>query len=224
MENEKITNILDSIVKSYKDIKRLHEKIEEKKSELNSPSSIKRYTTSSRQEELDTFVSDCNAKEKSIRKEMSAEVKNIQNEVCGIYEYNPNIEHDIDFLTTMAKGGMISGNMISTIASKYKGSESSLLFLKQKLKDAGLNASPVDEMLFSGSEIDLNGNSHFVPPTEYFSALSSDIEGGLNDTSLLYNLGMISEKTGAESTSLQNRKTEIAENLDKSMSNVPPVF
>lgn len=224
MESEKITNSLDNIVKGYKGIKKLHEKIEEKKAELNSPSSIKRYTTSSRKEELDNFVSDCNAREESIRKEMAAEIKNIQNEVCGIYEYNPNIEHDIDFLTTMAKGGMISANMISTVVGKYRGNESTLLYLKQKLRDAGLNASPIDEMLFSGSEIDLNGNSHFVPPTEYFNALSTDIEGGLNDASLLYNLGMISRKTGVESTSLQNLKTELAENLDKSMSNMPPVF
>ena len=224
MENERITNSLDNIVKSYEDIKKLHEKIDKKKTELNSPDSTKRYTVESRKEELDNFALDCNAKEKSIRREMSAEVKNIQNEVCGVYQYNPDITHDIDFLTTMAKGGMISGNMISTIASKYKGSESTLLFLKQKLKDAGLNASPIDDMLFSGSEIDLNGNSHFVPPVEYFSALSSDIESGLNDASLLYNLGMISRKTGVESTSLQNLKTELAENLDKSMSNTPPVF
>ena len=224
MENEKIVNSLDNIVKGYEDIKKLHEKVDKKKTQLNSPDSIKRYTVESRKEEFDTFVSDCNAKEKSIRKEMSAEVKNIQNEVCGVYQYSPDIEHDVDFLVTMAKGGMISRNMISTIASKYRGNESTLLFLKQKLKDAGLNASPIDEMLFSGSEIDLNGNSHFVPPTQYFNALSTDIEGGLNDASLLYNLGMISRKTGVESTSLQNLKTEIAENLDKSMSNVPPVF
>ncbi len=224
MENEKIVNSLDNIVKSYKDIKELHEKIEEKKAELNSPSSIKRYTTSSRQEELDNFVSDCNAKEKSIRKKMSTEIKNIQNEICGVYQYNPDIEHDIDFLTTMARGGMISANMISTVVSKYRGSESTLLFLKQKLKDAGLNASPIDEMLFSGSEIDLNGNSHFVPPTEYFNALSSDIENGVSDVSLIHNLSKISEKTGAESTSLQNLKAEIKESLDKSMSNMLPVF
>lgn len=224
MENEKITNSLDNIIDGYRNIKRLHEKIEEKKAELNSPSSIKRYTTSSRQEELDTFVSDCNAKEKSIRKEMSAEIRNIQNEVCGVYQYNPDITHDIDFLTTMARGGMISANMISTVVSKYRGNESVLLFLKQKLKDEGLSTSPIDEMLFSGSEIDLNGNSHFIPPTQYFDALSTDIESGLNDASLLYNLGMISRKTGAESTSLQNLKTEISENLDKSMSNLPPVF
>ena len=224
MENEKITNSLDNIIDGYRNIKKLHEKIEEKKAELNSPDNIKRYTLQSRKEELDNFVSDCNAKEKSIRKEMSEEVKTIQNEVCGVYQYNPDVEHDIDFLVTMAKGGMISGNMISTIASKYRGSESTLLFLKQKLKDAGLNASPVDDLLFSGSEIGLNGNSHFIPPTRYFDALSTDIEGGLNDASLLYNLGMISRKTGAESTSLQNLKTEIAENLDKSMSNLPPVF
>ena len=224
MENEKITNSLDSIVKGYKDIKKLHEKIEEKKAEVNSPSSIKRYTTSSRKEELDNFVSDCNAKEKSIRKEMSAEIRNIQNEVCGVYEYNPNIEHDIDFLTTMAKGGMISANMISTVVSKYRGNESTLLFLKQKLKDAGLNASPIDEMLFSGSEIDLNGNSHFIPPTRYFDALSNDIENGVSDVSLIHNLSKISEKTGAESLALQNLKTEISESLDKSMSNLPPVF
>ena len=224
MENEKITNSLDSIIDGYRNIKKLHEKIEEKKQQLNSPDSIKRYTVQSRKEELDTFVSDCNAEEKAIRKKMSAEVKNIQNEVCGVYQYNPDVEHDIDFLVTMAKGGMISGNMISTVVSKYRGNESTLLFLKQKLKDAGLNASPIDEMLFSGSEIDLNGNSHFVPPTEYFNALSTDIEGGLNDASLLYNLGMISEKTGTQSLALQNLKTELAENLDKSMSNVPPVF
>ena len=224
MENERITNSLDNIVKSYEDIKKLHEKIDKKKTELNSPDSIKRYTVESRKEELDNFVSDCKAKEKSIRKEMSAEIKNIQNEVCGVYQYNPDIEHDVDFLATMARSGAISANMISTIASKYRGSESTLLFLKQKLKDAGLNASPIDEMLFSGSEIDLNGNSHFIPPTQYFDALSSDIESGLNDASLLYNLGMISRKTGVESTSLQNLKTEIAENLDKSMSNLPPVF
>lgn len=224
MENEKITNSLDNIIDGYRNIKKLHEKIEVKKAELNSPDSIKRYTVQSRKEELDNFVSDCNAKEKSIRKEMATEVKNIQNEVCGVYQYNPDTAHDIDFLVTMAKGGMISANMISTVVSKYKGNESTLLFLKQKLKDAGLNASPIDEMLFSGSEIDLNGNSHFVPPTEYFNALSADLENGLNDVSLIHNLSKISEKTGAESTSLQNLKTEIAENLDKSMSNMPPVF
>lgn len=224
MENEKIVKSLDNIVKGYKDIKKLHEEIEEKKAELNSLDSIKRYTVQSRKEELDNFVSDCNAKEKTIRKEMSAEVKAIQNEVCGVYQYNPDIEHDIDFLATMAKGGMISANMISTVVSKYKGNESTLLFLKQKLKNAGLNASPIDEMLFSGSEIDLNGNSHFIPPTEYFSALSADLENGLNDVSLIHNLSKISEKTGAESLALQNLKTEIAENLDKSMSNMPPVF
>ena len=224
MENEKIVNSLDNIIDGYRNIKKLHEKIEEKKGELNSPDNIKRYTLQSRKEELDTFVSDCNAKEKAIRKEMSAEIKNIQNEVCGVYQYNPDIEHDIDFLTTMAKGGMISGNMISTIASKYKGSESSLLFLKQKVKDAGLNGSPVDDLLFSGSEIDVNGNSHFIPPTRYFDALSTDIEGGLSDVSLIHNLSKISEKTGAESLALQNLKTEISESLDKSMSNLPPVF
>ena len=224
MENEKITNSLDNIIDGYRNIKKLHEKIEVKKAELNSPDNIKRYTLQSRKEELDTFVSDCNAKEKSIRKEMATEIKNIQNEVCGVYEYNPNIEHDVDFLVTMARGGMISANMISTVVSKYRGSESTLLFLKQKLKDAGLDASPIDDMLFSGSEIDLNGNSHFVPPTEYFNALSTDIARGLNDASLLSNLGMISRKTGAESTSLQNLKTEISENLDKSMNNMPPVF
>lgn len=223
MENEKITNSLDNIIDGYRNIKKLHEKIEVKKAELNSPDSIKRYTVQSRKEELDNFVSDCNAKEKSIRKEMSEEVKNIQNEVCGIYEYNPNIEHDVDFLTTMARGGMISGNMISTVVGKYRGNESTLLYLKQKLRDAGLNA-PIDDMLFSGYETDLNGNSHFVPPTEYFNALSTDIEGGLSDVSLIHNLSKISEKTGAESLALQNLKTEIAENLDKSMNNMPPVF
>lgn len=224
MENEKITNSLDNIVKGYEDIKKLHEKVDKKKTELNSPDSIKRYTVESRKEELDNFVSDCNSKEKAIRKEMAAEIKTIQNEVCGVYEYNPNIEHDVDFLATMARSGAISANMISTIASKYKGSESTLLFLKQKLKDAGLGATPIDSLLFSSSEIDLNGKLRFVSPTEYFNALSTDIEGGLNDASLLYNLGMISRKTGVESTSLQNLKTELAENLDKSMSNTPPVF
>ena len=79
MENEKIVNSLDNIIDGYRNIKRLHEKIEEKRGELNSPSSIKRYTTSSRKEELDNFVSDCNAKEKSIRKQMATEIKNIQN-------------------------------------------------------------------------------------------------------------------------------------------------
>lgn len=224
MENEKITKSLDGIVKGYRDIKKLHEKIEEKKAEINSPSSIKRYTTESRQEELNLFVSDCNAKEKAIRKEMSAEIKNIQNEVCGIYQHSPDIEYDIDFLTTMAKGRMLSANMISAVVGKYRGNESTLLYLKQKLKDAGLNASPIDDMLFSGSEVDLNGNLHFVPPTQYFNALSSDIESGLNDVSLIHNLSKISEKTGTESTSLQNIKLEMKEDLNASMSNMPPVF
>ena len=62
MENERITNSLDNIVKSYEDIKKLHEKIDMKKTELNSPDSIKRYTVESRKEELDNFVSDCKSK------------------------------------------------------------------------------------------------------------------------------------------------------------------
>lgn len=224
MENEKITNSLDNIVKGYEDIKKLHEKIDEKKTELNSPDSIKRYTMASRQEELDNFVSDCKAKEKTIRKEMSAEIKTIQNEVCGVYQYNPGIEHDVDFLVTMARSGAISANMISTVVGKYKGNEATLLFLKQKLKDAGLGATPIDSLLFSSSEIDLNGKLRFIPPTEYFNALSTDVEDGVSDVSLIHNLSKISEKTGTQSLALQNLKTEIAENLDKSMSNTPPVF
>lgn len=224
MEKKNVTNSLDKIIGYYKEIKRLRGLVEDKKQELNSRDSVKRYTTESRQEELDTFVSDCRTKEKTIREKMKQEVKNIEAEVCQGFEYNPELIQEIDFLATMARAGAISANMILATANKYKGSEPTLLYLKQKLKDAGLDASPIDNLLFSGSDTDLSGNSYFVPPTKYFNSLSADIQSGLDGIALIHNLEMISNKTGAESTSLQNLKTEIKENLDKSMNNMLPVF
>lgn len=224
MENKHITNSLDKIVDSYKAIEKLHQKIEDKKQEVNSPYNIKRYTHESRQEELDTFIEECDAKEKEIRKEMAKEVKNIEYEVCGAFQYNPEIAQQIDFLCTMARGHMLSANMISATAEKYKGSEATLLFLKQKLKDNGLTTTPIDNLLFSTTKVDLNGKSHFIPPTEYFNTLADSIENGVNDVTLFHNLDLISNKTGAESIKLESVKAEMKAHLEESISNMSPIF
>lgn len=213
MNNEIITNCMDEIVGKYRDIQKLHEKIEKKKEEVNSAYSIRTYTKSARQQELDDFVAECKTKENSINQQISKSIKDIRNVVCGGFEPNAELAQQIDFLSTMARGGMISPNMIAATAEKFKGSETNLLYLKQKLKEAGIKVTPIDEMLFSTTEIDVNGDSHFVPPTAYFDELAEKVGNGeLSGTMLITHLRNISDKT-ATSEKLTELQIEINEQL-----------
>lgn len=211
MNNEIITNCMDEIVEKYRGIQELHEKIEKKKEEVNSDYSVRTYTKSARQQELDDFVAECKTKENSINQQISKSIKKIRNAVCGGFEPNVELAQQIDFLATMARGGMISSNMISATAEKFKGSETNLLYLKQKLKEVGIKVTPIDEMLFSTTEIDVNGDSHFIPPTTYFDELAEKAGNGeLSGTMLIAHLQNISDKTATSEklTELQRERNE----------------
>ena len=226
MENQKnISNSIYGIIKRHKDIQKLHQQIEDKKKEVNSDYSVRTYTREARQEELDNLVAECEAKEATLRREMADSIRDIAGTVCSAFEPSSELAQQIDFLSTMARGGMLSNNMISNVAEKYRGSETSLLYLRQKLNEAGVKSTPIDSMLFSGSEVDINGNVHFVPPVGYFETLANEVESGsVSDTMLFYNLDNISSKSGAESDLLAEYHSERAKRLEEMSTATPSLI
>lgn len=226
MENQKnISNSINGIIKRHKDIQKLHQQIEDKKKEVNSDYSVRTYTREARQQELDNLVAECNAKEVTLRREMADSIRDIAGTVCSAFEPSSELAQQIDFLSTMARGGMLSNNMISNVAEKYRGSETSLLYLRQKLNEAGVKSTPIDSMLFSGSEVDINGNAHFVPPVGYFETLANEVESGsVSDTMLFYNLDNISSKSGAESDLLAEYHSERAKRLEEMSTATPSLI
>lgn len=226
MENQKnISNSINAIMEKYKDIQKLHQRIADKKKEVNSDYSVKTFTRTARQEELDNLVAECEATETTLRREMAGSIRDIAGTVCGAFEPSSELAQQIDFLSTMARGGMLSNNMIFNVAEKYKGSETSLLYLRQKLKEAGIKSTPIDSMLFSGCEVDVNGKTHFVPPVGYFETLANEVESGsVSDIVLFYNLDNIVSKTGAESDLLTEYHLETANKLVEVSTSTPQLI
>ena len=113
----------------------------------------------------------------------------------------------IDFITTLKKGGCLSDRILDEQLSKFKGEETNLIYMREKLKDV-VGAEPFDAYTFSGyTKGDIDSPSQFIPPDAYFNQLRESLEKSDN-TMTAYLMDGLESRLGIESTEGKQYKTE----------------
>ena len=131
-------------------------------------------------------------------------VAEIKGAVAGTpYEYSADLEHSIDYIKTMADAGILTDAMFAHEMDKYRGSEMSYVFAREKLK----GSIPIDrfnDYTFSTyGDYDVNGQRSFVSPLEHFNKLEEYIESG-NDIMTAHMMEETENKLGIESVGRRN--------------------
>ena len=145
---------------------------------------------------------------KKANEDMQEAVNELQNAVNGT-QFTPSQEmHDIvDFIKTMKAGGCLSERVLDSQLSKFKGEETNLIYLREKLKDV-VGTEPFDKYTFSGySKADVDKPAQFIPPDVYFNQLREAIKKGDNTTTSFMMTG-IEERLNIESAEGKQYKTE----------------
>lgn len=151
---------------------------------------------------------------KAINEDMQEAINELQNAVNGT-QFTPSQEmHDtIDFITTLKAGGCLSDRVLSEQLGKFKGEETNLIYLREKLKDV-VGTEPFDAYTFSGyTKGDIDKPAQFIPPDVYFNQLRESIKKGDN-TMIAYLANGIEERLGVESTERKRYETERQESLN----------
>lgn len=150
---------------------------------------------------------------REINENMQEAVNELQNAVVTD-EFRPSQEmrDTIDFIVTMKKGGCLSDRLLNEQLSKFKGQETNLIYLREKLKDC-IGTIPFDKFTFSGySKADVDKPAQFIPPDAYFSQLRESLEKEDNTTTS-YMLNGLEERLGIESAEGKQYKTERQANI-----------
>lgn len=123
------------------------------------------------------------------------------------YEYSADLEHSIDYIKTMADAGILTDAMFTHEMDKYRGSEMSYVFAREKLK----GSIPIDrfnDYTFSTyGDYDVNGERSFVSPLEHFNKLEEYIKSD-NDIMTAHMMEQTENKLGVESVGRQNYNAE----------------
>lgn len=138
-------------------------------------------------------------------------IEELKSEVFKPLESMTEIMQSVDFLATMHNAGAITDRMILSEIEKYKGNESAMVYFREKMKNAGVSTYHFDNNMFSEYQTDINGDTVFVAPTNYFEALERTITGG-NDLLITHALGQTEQIIGVESEGLKNYITEVSQN------------
>lgn len=147
---------------------------------------------------------------------ISEELDKIHAHVGEPFEFNPALEQEINYLTTMHEAKALNSTMLKISADRYRGNEAALLYLRTKLKGNGISTAAFDELMFSHYEPDINGEMQFHSPTEYFETLS-DILAKSSARSSAIALSSVEKKLGIESAGLKSLNAKLNEKaaLDK---------
>ena len=144
--------------------------------------------------------------------DLKALMINAVEEIKGViastpYEYSADLEHSIDFIKTMADAGILTDAMFTHEMDKYRGSEMSYVFAREKLK----GSIPIDrfnDYTFSTyGDYDVNGERSFVSPLEHFNKLEEYIKSD-NDIMTAHMMEQTENKLGIESVGRQNYNAE----------------
>lgn len=151
---------------------------------------------------------------REVNEDMQEAVNELQNAVNGT-QFTPSQEmHDIiDFIKTMKKGGCLSDRVLSEQLDKFRGQETNLVYMREKLKDC-IGTIPFDNLTFSGyTKGDIDKPAQFVSPDVYFDQLREAIKKGDN-TMVAYLMSGVEERLGVESAERKRYETERKESLN----------
>lgn len=151
---------------------------------------------------------------REVNEDMQEAVNELQNAVNGT-QFTPSQEmrDTIDFLETMKMGGCLSERIIDEQLSKFRGEETNLIYMREKLKNC-IGTEVFDKYTFSGySKGDIDEPARFISPDAYFNQLREAIKKGDN-TMIAYLANGIEERLGVESAEGKQYKTERRESLN----------
>lgn len=122
----------------------------------------------------------------------------------------PELDAQIDYLTTMHNAGTLSAGMISSVLDGYKGHEAVLLYMRQKLTAAGINEHHFDNRIFGTFDKEpITGKTVYTPGSQFFRELNDTIARGTSLPLVLHGLNQLQEILGVESTGVKNLTAEI---------------
>ena len=151
---------------------------------------------------------------KKTNEDMQEAVNELQNAVNGT-QFTPSREmHDtIDFIKTMKAGGCLSDRILNEQLSKFKGQETNLIYLREKLKDT-IGTEVFDAYTFSGyTKGDIDKPAQFIPPDRYFNQLREALEKSDNAMTA-YLMNGVEERLNIESVEGKEYKAERRESLN----------
>ena len=140
-------------------------------------------------------------------KECIAEIRQF---VGKPFDLSQNYNNALDYISTMHKAGALNPAMIANVIDEYRGDEATLLYLRTKLSEMGIQTYQFDENMFSTYETDVNGNQSFISPTVFFDDLERTIDGG-NNNLIAFALGRTEKVLGINSVGISNYISSISE-------------
>lgn len=203
MENMTITTgkVYDAMMQAEK----LREQFENAMQDINADRDL---SEEGKEKKIAVIRTDYKKKNNDLKALMINAVEEIKGVIASTpYEYSADLEHSIDFIKTMADAGILTDAMFTHEMDKYRGSEMSYVFAREKLK----GSIPIDrfnDYTFSTyGDYDVNGERSFVSPLEHFNKLEEYIKSD-NDIMTAHMMEQTENKLGIESVGRQNYNAE----------------
>lgn len=203
MEDMKITTgkVYDAMMQAEK----LREQFENAMKDINADRDL---SQEGKDKKIAVIKADFKKKNNDLKALMIDAVEEIKGVIASTpYEYSADLEHSIDYIKTMADAGILTDAMFTHEMDKYRGSEMSYVFAREKLK----GSIPIDrfnDYTFSTyGDYDVNGERSFVSPLEHFNKLEEYIKSD-NDIMTAHMMEQTENKLGVESVGRQNYNAE----------------
>lgn len=203
MEDMKITT--GKVYDAMMQVEKLRQQFENAMKDINADRDL---SQEGKDKKIAVIKADFKKKNNDLKALMIDAVEEIKGVIASTpYEYSADLEHSIDYIKTMADAGILTDAMFTHEMDKYRGSEMSYVFAREKLK----GSIPIDrfnDYTFSTyGDYDVNGERSFVSPLEHFNKLEEYIKSD-NDIMTAHMMEQTENKLGVESVGRQNYNAE----------------
>ena len=203
MEDMKITTgkVYDAMMQAEK----LRQRFENAVHDVNADGDL---SAEGKEKKIAVIKADYTKKNDELKALMIDAVEEIKGVIASTpYEYSADLEHSIDYIKTMADAGILTDAMFTHEMDKYRGSEMSYVFAREKLKGS-IPVERFDNYTFSTyGNYDVNGRRSFVSPLEHFNKLEEYIKSD-NDIMTAHMMEQTENKLGIKSMGRQNYNAE----------------
>lgn len=203
MEDMKITT--GKVYDAMMQVEKLRQQFENAMQDINADRDL---SQEGKDKKIAVIKADFKKKNNDLKALMIDAVEEIKGVIASTpYEYSADLEHSIDYIKTMADAGILTDAMFTHEMDKYRGSEMSYVFAREKLK----GSIPIDrfnDYTFSTyGDYDVNGERSFVSPLEHFNKLEEYIKSD-NDIMTAHMMEQTENKLGIESVGRRNYNAE----------------
>ena len=165
-----------------------------------------------RNEQVESYKKMTKTKIDGLRAEIATSLAEIAEFAGRPFDFTqkPELDAQIDYLTTMHSSGCLSDGMISSVLDGYKGHEAVLLYMRQKLTAAGINEHHFDNRIFGTFDKEpITGKVKYTPGNAFFKELNDVIARGNSLALTLHGLNQLQSILGVESAGVKNLTAEV---------------